>query len=280
MVINMQQVVIALVCVCLALVSVNARAQKMLQVVVPPFERDSQPQAVYFFKVLELALKKTAVTDGPFTISVTKRFISIERLVADLKRGDDINVLWTTIDKDREKELHPIKISLLKDLNNYRVFLIRSEDQPKFDEVHNLEDLKKFKAGLGSQWPELKIFQDSGLDVVGSTSYPTLFKMLAAKRFDYFPRGLYEVWNEAEDNKNLGLTIEQNIMLYYHAPFYFFVSKKNEALGNRIERGLKIALADGSFDALLQSVPVFKRGLEEQFDSKRKIIFLGRQGAE
>jgi hypothetical protein len=276
----MRHIFLMLMFFCLAFIGVAVKAEQTLQVLVPPFERESQPQAVYFFNVLELALQKTAETDGPFNIGVAQRFISIERLVADLKRGDDINVIWTTIDKEREKELLPIKVSLLKELNNYRLLLIRAEDQVIFDKVGGIEDLKKLTVGIGSQWPERKILQRNGLRVISSTAYLPLFKMLAAKRFDYFPRGLYEIWNEAEDNGHLGLTIEKSLMLYYEAPFYFFVNKKNVALASRIERGLKIAIMDGSFDQMLQSVPAFKRGLEEQARSKRKVIVLSSVGLD
>lgn len=251
-----------------------AKADTPLQIVLPPFEREFQPYGVYFYKVLSLALQKTVEVDGPFEIKVTSKFFSIERLVADLKRGDGINVMWTTINHQRETELLPIRVSLLKELNNYRLLLVRTEDQAKFEKVMDLAGLKKFSAGLGAQWPEVSIFKKNGLSVVTSTTYPTLFKMLAAERFDYFPRGLYEVWDEANLNKDLGIVIDNNIMLYYPAPFYFFVARKDVELANRIERGLKLAIADGSFDELLNSVPSFRRGLEEQETSKRKIIFL------
>jgi hypothetical protein len=116
--------------------------------------------------------------------------------------------------------------------------------------------------------------RNNDLSVIGSPAYLPLFKMLAAKRFDYFPRGLYEVWNEAKIHADLGLVIEKNIMLYYEAPFYFFVNKNNPQLADRIERGLKIAITDGSFEELFASIPSFKRGLEEQKNPQRRLLIL------
>lgn len=168
----------------------------------------------------------------------------------------------------------PIKISLIRELNNYRVLLIRAEDQPKFDQVRDINDLRKFTAGLGSQWPDADVMRNNDLTVIGSPAYLPLFKMLASKRFDYFPRGLYEVWNEAKIHADLGIVIEKNIMLYYDAPFYFFVNKNNPQLANRIERGLKIAIADGSFEELFTSIPSFKLALEEQKNSQRRLLVL------
>ena len=98
--------------------------------------------------------------------------------------------------------------------------------------------------------------------------------MPANKRFDYFPRGLYEVWGEQKVNADKNLVIEDSLMLYYPAPIYFFVNKKNVALANRIERGLRIAMQDGSFDKLFFSIPGFTEGLSEITNPSRKTFTL------
>jgi len=76
--------------------------------------------------------------------------------------------------------------------------------------------------------------------------------MLKLKRFDYFPRGINEAWNEI-DKKGVNypeLMVEERTALYYPYPVYYFVNKENRELAARIEKGLKIALADGSFKDL------------------------------
>ena len=256
------------------LVSPDAGATEPLHIVIPPIEKSAEAQALYFYKLLLLVLAKTEATDGPYDVKFYPRPLSTERFLVELKNGGAVNLMWTTSNKKREQELLPIRISLLKDLNSYRIFLIRNGDQAKFDKVQSLDDLRKLNAGLGSQWPDTDVMRENDLHVVTSLSYDSLFKMLAAKRFDYFPRGLYEVWDEAELHKDMGLEIEQHLMLYYEAPFYFFVSKTNLPLASRIERGLKMAIEDGSFDELLMSVPGFKRGIEEQLNSHRKLFKL------
>ncbi|MFP5393583.1 MAG: hypothetical protein ACLGI6_18875, partial [Gammaproteobacteria bacterium] len=85
------------------------------------------------------------------------------------------------------------------------------------------------------------VLQASGLPVVTSLKRSSLFAMLAVKRFDYFPRGLFEVWAEAAMPENRGLTIENSLMLYYEMPLYFWVRRDNVALAKRLERGLKLA---------------------------------------
>jgi hypothetical protein len=245
-----------------------------LRLVIPPIEKSAEPQMQYFHQLLHLVLSKTEATDGPFSIEFYPEKISMERSLATLANGKGIHLVWTTLNPKRERELLPIRISLIGDLNSYRVFLIRKGDQARFDQVKTLADLRKLRVGLGSQWPDADIMRHNHFEVVTTLNYDPLFKMLAANRFDFFPRGLYEVWDEDASHKHLGLTIEKNIMLYYEVPFYFFVNKNNPALAQRLERGLKMALADGSFNQLLTSVPSFRRGLAERSNSKRMLFTL------
>ena len=261
--------------ICLLLLcTCNLSAAETLNVVIPPLEQDATPQYRYFYKLLDLALSKTEKTDGPFKVSYASSTFSTERYLAELNNDTTINVLWTMRDKKREQNLLPIRISLLRDLNSYRVLLIRKEDKEKFAHINTLDELRSLKAGLGSQWPDTDIMRENNFTVITSMQYNSLFKMLVAKRFDFFSRGLYEAWNEIEAQKDKDIILDEHIMLFYNAPFYYFVNKKNKALADRIERGLKAALADGSFDELFFSTPGFKRGYDEQFNTKRLLFTL------
>lgn len=255
-------------------ISVAAPAAEPLKVTISPMEKVNGTGIFYFSQLLDLALKKTEASYGPYQLGYAASHVSVERDLADLKHGVNVNVVWTTINGKRDKELLPVRVSLIRELNNYRIFLIGKDDQARFDQVQSINDLRKLRAGLGSNWPDAEVMRNNGLPVVTSPTHQSLFKMLAAKRFDYFPRGLYEIWNEEELHKDLGLRVEQRLMIYYEAPFYYFVNKKDVALAERIEAGLKLAMADGSFDALMESVPSYKRGLEEQRTAHRKLFML------
>jgi len=246
-----------------------------LKLIVPPIEPSARGHASYFPQVLELALRKTEPTHGPFTIAAYPWPVSVERSVEELRSGKAINLIWTATNQSREQSLLPVRISLLRELNNYRLFLIRGNDQARFDQVQNADDLRKLRAGLAAHWSDTATMRGNGYNVTTSLHYNALFQMLALNRFDYFPRGLYEVWNEEQLHRDKGLRIEKNLMLYYPAPFYFFVNKNDTALAERIELGLRMAQEDGSFDRLLLSFPGFKRGMDEQQKrSSRKLFIL------
>ena len=85
--------------------------------------------------------------------------------------------------------------------------------------------------------------------------------MLDGGRYDALPRGLQEPWRELESFSELRLAVEQNLMLVYRMPFYFFVSRDKPALAANLELGFNRAIADGSFDAYFFNDPIVKDAL-------------------
>ncbi len=151
---------------------------------------------------------------------------------------------------EREAKFIPIRIPIRKGLMGYRIFLIRKQDRSRFASIRTLKELKKLRVGQGHIWNDVKVFKANEFNVVTSTSYEGLFKMLIHGRFDYFSRGINEAPNEYRERKETlpDLFVEEKILLYYPWPKYFFTSKKTPELAKRIERGLKIMIKDGSFE--------------------------------
>lgn len=249
-----------------------ARATEPLHITIPQLLPSSEEHARYFPQLLRLVLEKTLASDGPFQVRHYDQPMSSLRQHAELKNNGVINLMWDGSNASREAELLPVRISLLRDLNDYRVFLIRKGDQARFRAVRSLADLRQLKAGAGEGWPSTAVLRANGLPVVASISYEQLFVMLEARRFDYMPRGVYEAWFEQSQHPDLA--IEQTLFLRYRVPFYFFTSRDNPALADRIERGLRAAQADGSFDRLFRSIPSFKRSLDEIQAGKRRVLEL------
>jgi hypothetical protein len=252
----------------------GATLRPVKQVVIPALHPSSREHAAYFPQLLRLALEKTRASDGPFQLHHYDQQLTSPRQASELKNNGVINVIWDGSNKQRETELLPIRISLLRQLNDYRVFLIRAEDRDKFAAIKTLDDLRKLSAGAGVNWPSTDILRANGLPVVTSIGYEYLFPMLEVKRFDYLPRGIYEAWYEQRMHAAKGFVIEQTIFLHYSVPFYFFVSRDDPQLASRIERGLRIAMRDGSFDKLFNSYPAFKRSEAEIHAGKRRVFEL------
>lgn len=234
---------------------------------------DVKSEGYYFKRLLELALVKSQAQYGKAEIAELPKYVFEKRLRSELMM-QNIDVLWSPTNAELEAEFLSVKISLLKELNDYRLLLIRPEMQPQFSRVKTLMDLRQFKGGIGSHWTDASIMEANDLPVVKAVAYAALFKMLAAKRFDYFSRGLYQIQTEVNLYPELHLAIEKDLMLHYPNEVYFFVHKDNKALAERLKFGLEAAQSDGSFDALFNSIPRYQWGSEQLKHHQRRILQL------
>lgn len=152
----------------------------------------------------------------------------------------------------REEELLAVKIPIMAGILGMRVFLIHKDLQIELSKVTNFSQFKKYVAGFGEHWGDLSILRDNGLSVIPVAKYESLFGMLNAKRFDFFPRGVNEVLVEHSERKDTlsNLAVEQSLAIYYPYPVYFFVNKHDYDLAGRIQYGLDQALKDGRFKSL------------------------------
>jgi hypothetical protein len=170
--------------------------------------------------------------------------------------------------------LIPIKIRLLKNLSDHRLLLIRADDQARFSQVKSIEDLRQLRGGIGSHWPDRRVMEENGLPLVVSVSYFTLFKMLASNRFDYYSRGIHQVLPEISTYADKGVVLERELLLQYDNPVYFYLNKSNTQLAERLAAGLKIAMEDGSFDALFAQFENFTWAESVLKKGNRRVISL------
>ncbi|HEY7886486.1 MAG TPA: hypothetical protein VIC08_16175 [Cellvibrionaceae bacterium] len=242
--------------------------------VVPMYEMDNiNNDSYYLVRALRLALDKTRQTHGDYVLQPPPGNLVDDRLKAAINQGY-VDIGWFTSSASVESELRAITFSMLGELGHYRLLLVRRADLPRFATVENLDDLRQLKGGIGAQWVDAAVMRDNNLPYITATGYGRLFRMLSAARFDYFSRGLYQVYGELENYPELDLVVEPSLMLSYPNTVYFFVRKDNHVLAERIEKGLRMAQADGSLDTLFQSIPRFQRALEELANHQRKVLVL------
>ncbi|MDF3012339.1 MAG: hypothetical protein K0Q78_543 [Cellvibrio sp.] len=225
----------------------------------------------YFSKVLELALTKTISSHGPYHIKLVPVMPIGNRLLREIEAGR-VDITWMPYNVNAPAQLTPVKIRLLKNLSDYRVFLIRADDQARFSKVYTVEDLRRLRGGIGSHWPDRIVMEENGLPLVLSISYFNLFKMLASNRFDYYSRGVHQVLPEINAYADKGLGLELELLLHYENPVYFYVNKSNNLLVERLSIGLEIAIKDGSFDALFQQFKNFTWAESMLKKTNRRVI--------
>jgi hypothetical protein len=228
----------------LALAGAQARA------VTPVRYPRSEPQGQgdqsehYAVRLLRLAL---AYAGQPHVIEPTSYKMGQTRALVELQNGRAIDVLWTMSSRQRETELLPVRIPLDMGLIGWRLLLIRRSDAARFEAIRAPAGLKELVALQGHDWPDTDILRGNGYRVETGSDYAGLFKMLSSSRADYFPRSVFEVWNELDAFHWDDLMVAPGLALHYPSTFYFFVRKANPALAETIQYGLERMMADGSY---------------------------------
>lgn len=203
----------------------------------------------YPISLLKLALEKSGEA---YEARPSKHDMPQWRTLRHVQMGKELDVVWTFTTPDREQSLLPIRIPIDRGLLGWRLLLINAADVERFAKLDNAEQLRSLRSGQGHDWPDFPILKANGFNVSPSSSYPGLFAMLQRQRIVYFPRSLTEIESEVRAHRDQSLVVAPRWVLHYPAPLYFFVSKEKPALAAAIERGLLIAIKDGSMRRLFQ----------------------------
>lgn len=227
----------------------------------------------YYEDVIRLALEKTRASHGDFAIKQRPFEASIERVRAMLQSGAGVDIIWASVTPERVESMRHVQVDLLQDLNNYRALLVRKDDVHRFQNIQTLDDLRRLKAGNGSNWTDTKVMQANGFTVVTAVDFGLLIKMLSAKRFDYITRGMHEIGMDLRMFNSANLVVVPDVVLKYSVPisYGFFVRKSDEALAKRLEQGLALAKVDGSLKKLFDEVELFQPGLKILAENPRII---------
>ncbi len=168
-----------------------------------------------------------------------------ERMVV---RGE-LDVQWMSTTAEREANMLAVAVPIYRGILGLRLLLVTPDSEAKLATVRSLADLRQFIGGHGAHWKDLPVYSANQLPVKAYGNYQTLFRLLKEGRFDYFHRGLNEIWQEQARHSD-SLIIARDVMLFYPHPVYFFVTKSRPQLAADIQLGLERATQDGSYKAL------------------------------
>jgi len=243
---------IAFAMLCQASLPCRAEAG-VTEVVYPAPESPQDVRDNDLVEILHSALEHTVASYGPYRLRPSHLAMNEARQLVMLSNGGELNITWSSTSDEKERTLLAIRIPLRKGLLGYRIALIAKSQQPVFDLVQSADDLTKLVVGQGIGWGDAGLYNRDGFKVV-TANYDQLFRMTAAKRFDFFPRGIGEIFKEYDTQAPMvaNLAIEQHLLIVYPWPYYFFFKKSDTALAGRIEAGLRAMLKDGSYDAIFE----------------------------
>jgi len=193
-----------------------------------------------------------------------------------LLRRELVDLYWAGTNTQREKNYLPIRVPIFGGLLGHRVSLVHNDNLANFNRIATLEQLREYTACQLEHWPDYKILKANGLVVLSGARFDLMFKMLAKKRCDYFPRSVFEGYSEfrAAQKKYPNIAIADNFILQYDFPLYFFVHINNHRLASKLEKGLKRLNEQGQLKKF-QIAHLKKEKLISKFSkSKKQLIKL------
>lgn len=220
---------------------------------------------------LRLLTEALAATGVNYKLMPSERILLQGKALKQLQANREVNVVWSMTDAQREADLLPIRIPIFKGLVGLRLFMVKPEHEKWFESITRFDELTAYRPVSGHDWPDTKILQANGLEVVTATEYPQLFEMMIQGKADFFPRSIVEIWDEAQQQQD-GLTVETGLALYYPAATYYFVNKNSQVLANLIQSGLQRLLDSGRFDELFMTE--FAPMLEQARLDQRRVFTL------
>lgn len=205
-------------------------------------------QVVHSDLVLEEAMRRTRAKYGSYRIERVPMNLARERLLVEMIKGTLVNAAVVATQPGWESRMLPVWIPLDMGVSSYRIGFVRRDGQAKMSAVHNEQDLKKLKIGVGLGWSSRQVFESNGMDLETAADQEALTKMLLAGRLDYFPRGVNEIFVEydAAAPTNPDLAIENDLVLEFPLPNYIFISPSAPHLAKRLTEGLESMVRDGT----------------------------------
>ena len=207
----------------------------------------------YSTALLQLALEKTRAEYGDFRLKPIppRNYARALKAVVD----DDYPnlVIETSYEESLTRDAKLTFINFPMDLGvlGYRVCFINPKLRTAGISFRSIKDLQPYTFAHGVGWADTIVFRHNGLKVREIDNYDGIFLMVIGGRVDFFCRGVNEILGEVRQFSHLNnLVVDNQFMLVYPLPRFFYLNANNTAAKIRIEAGLKKAYKDGSLQAL------------------------------
>ncbi len=233
--------------VMLLFVSTGAWAR---DVVFPDF-RGRQEEEVFPYAVLKEALSR----EDYRLVKSSRAEMTNARAIRALEQGW-VDVIWVGTSQRLEERFSPVYVPITRGLLGHRLFVIHEERQDIFSDIDSLDDLRELTGGQGTGWTDTDILREAGLDIV-TTSFDNLFRLVEARRIDYYPLGASEVFSFVEEYRprNPHIRVEDELVLFYKFDFLFFVRTEDGALHRALVTALEEMYRDGTYMEMYNTHP-------------------------
>lgn len=200
--------------------------------------------------------------------------------VGGSRNSEAITVAMLGAGLNLSQRLRPVPIPISGGLLGLRVGWIHHDRVPLTASVRTADQLRDLVLLQGAGWKDVMILDHSGMRTY-TTRPRELLRLVHYNRVDLYPRGITELEREhpevLRDASNV--LVEPHILIAYPLAGFFHVNRSNVRLANAIDKGFRRAIANGSYQQLLEQ-HLFTPWLKQHLDlPRRRLIFLSNPEA-
>ncbi|QEY31853.1 hypothetical protein EVJ50_05950 [Synechococcus sp. RSCCF101] len=253
--------------------------------VVVPRTASSTPDALPY-RVLRLALEASG---RPFVMGYARlpgnQEMAVQRLAASPDVSSDnpagLTVGFFGAGPELHRRLRPVPVPVLGGLLGLRGLWVNRSRRDRLASSRLLEDLQGLVVAQGTGWSDARLMAAAGLRTF-EVEPDLLFELLNENRIDMIPRGLPELGTDhlVVERRYPRVELDDHLLLAYPFAMMFYVHPSQDELASALDEGLRRAIADGRYQALLEKAmvrPWLRRRLNLR---ERRIVELPNPGVD
>ena len=242
------------------------------------------------YRLLELVLKRSG---RPFVLGLSEVDVAQDEAIAALEQGFifdsaglrtfrrsgrnpfalSVGIYGAGVDLNRRLRAVPIPVT--GGILGLRSGWTHRSQIKRLATIRNKQDLRDIVLLQGVGWSDVNIFDSAGLRTFTARS-ENLFRLVDHQRVQLFPRGIAELEREAQlmASSTSDTVLDPHLLLAYPFAGFFYVSPDNQPLADAIQTGFERAIADGSYQRLVEEL-IFTPWLRRTLVLKnRRVIVL------
>ena len=210
------------------------------------------------YRLLELVLKRSG---RPFALGLSEVVVAQDEAVAALEQDVasssrnpfalSVGVYGAGVDVNRR--LLPVPIPVTGGILGLRSGWTHRSQMARLATIRTRKDLGDIVLLQGLGWSDVDIFDAAGLRTFTARS-EDLFRLVDHQRVQLFPRGIAELEREVQlmASSTSDTSLDPHLLLAYPFAGFFYVSPDNLPLADAIQTGFEQAIADGSYQRLVE----------------------------
>ncbi|MFT7561695.1 MAG: hypothetical protein ACI93R_003624 [Flavobacteriales bacterium] len=213
----------------------------------------TQPMRAHHEEVIKAALDLSVAKYGPYTYTRIQHRSSPDRSFLTLENSKTFHVSVSTMVRSTSTVQH-IMLPFYQGTHGLRSLVVVKKNLERFNSSDSSAGLRAMTAGMGAQWDDIKILEHNRIEVVSGPGIASVFAMLGANRFDYFPLGVIEAEAAIVEfaYKPDDLMVLPDVYLFYPIPFYVELAGHDERIRDRLRYGFSVLVETGNMKAIFE----------------------------